>query len=242
MLSHFSRVWLFVTPWTVAWQLLCPWDSPGKNTGVGCHCLFQGILGTVACKAPLSMGFSRQEYWSALPYPPPGDPDPCLYVLCIERQVFTTSVTWQALRGIRCKIMFGNHCSEVYHSKMWYFWLFKNALVLLLSPPTSRLPPCLPHDYHHQQRVEMREGSSTAQHSACALIRVWFCNHMDCSPPGSLSMGFPRQEYWSGLPSPSPKDLPQPGMEPTSLTSPTLAGRFLPTASPEMGESALVKV
>ena len=34
-------------------------------------------LGTVACQAPLSMGFSRQEYWSALPFPHPGDlPDP----------------------------------------------------------------------------------------------------------------------------------------------------------------------
>ena len=32
---------------------------------------------TVACQAPLSMGFSRQEYWSGLPFPPPGDlPDP----------------------------------------------------------------------------------------------------------------------------------------------------------------------
>ena len=48
-LSHFSRVWLFVTPWT--------W--------------------TVARQAPLSMGFSGQEYWSGVPCPPPGDlPDP----------------------------------------------------------------------------------------------------------------------------------------------------------------------
>ena len=47
VLSRFSRVWLFVTPWTVAHQ------------------------------APLSMGFSRQEYWSGLPCPPPGDlPNP----------------------------------------------------------------------------------------------------------------------------------------------------------------------
>ena len=45
--SHFSQVQLFATPWTVARQ------------------------------APLSMGFSRQEYWSGLPCPPPGDlPDP----------------------------------------------------------------------------------------------------------------------------------------------------------------------
>ena len=42
-----SRVRLFATPWTVAYQ------------------------------DPLSMGFSRQEYWSGLPFPPPGDlPDP----------------------------------------------------------------------------------------------------------------------------------------------------------------------
>ena len=38
-----SRVWLFVTPWTVA-RLLCPWDFPGKNTGVGCHFCLQGIF------------------------------------------------------------------------------------------------------------------------------------------------------------------------------------------------------
>ena len=35
-----------VTPWTVARRLLCPWDSPGKNTGVGFHSLLQGIFPT----------------------------------------------------------------------------------------------------------------------------------------------------------------------------------------------------
>ena len=35
-----------MTPWTITWQLLCPWDSPGKNTGVGCHFLLLGILPT----------------------------------------------------------------------------------------------------------------------------------------------------------------------------------------------------
>ena len=43
------------------------------------------------------------------------------------------------------------------------------------------------------------------------------------------SWGFSRQEYWSGLPCPSPGDLPGPGIEPTSLTSPALAGRFFTT-------------
>ena len=32
------------TPWTVATRLLCPWDLPGKNTGVGCYFLLQGIF------------------------------------------------------------------------------------------------------------------------------------------------------------------------------------------------------
>ena len=35
-----------VIPWTVPARLLCPWDSPGKNTGVGCHFLLQGIFPT----------------------------------------------------------------------------------------------------------------------------------------------------------------------------------------------------
>ena len=59
-----------------------PWDSPGKNTGVGCHFPLQcvkvkslscvplfGSPWTAAYQAPLSMGFSRQEYWSGVPLP-----------------------------------------------------------------------------------------------------------------------------------------------------------------------------
>ena len=42
-------------------------------------------------------------------------------------------------------------------------------------------------------------------------------------------MEFFRQEYWSGLPFPPPGDLPDPGVKPTSLVSPALAGRFLTT-------------
>ena len=42
-------------------------------------------------------------------------------------------------------------------------------------------------------------------------------------------MGFSRQEYWSGLPCPPPGDLPYPGIEPMSPTSPVLAGGFFTT-------------
>ena len=61
-----------------------PWDSPGKNTGVGCHCLFQCVKvkllsrvrllvtpWTAAYQAPPPMGFSRQENWSGVPLPSP---------------------------------------------------------------------------------------------------------------------------------------------------------------------------
>ena len=47
------------------------------------------------------------------------------------------------------------------------------------------------------------------------------------APP---SVGFSRQEYWSGLPLPSPGNLPHPGIEPAS---PALAGKIFPTEPPE---------
>ena len=49
------------------------------------------------------------------------------------------------------------------------------------------------------------------------------CHPIDCSPQVPLSMAFPRQEYWCGVPFDSPGDLPEPGVEPMS---PTLAGGF----------------
>ena len=73
MLSGFSHVWLFVTLWTSA------------------------------CQAPLSMGFSRQEYWSGLPCPPPRDlPGPGIKTKSLTSPAltggfFTTSATWEAV-------------------------------------------------------------------------------------------------------------------------------------------------
>ena len=57
------------------------------------------------------------------------------------------------------------------------------------------------------------------------------CDPVDCSPAAPLSMEFSRQEYWCGLPFPTPGDLPDPGIEPASLVSAALAGRFF-TAGP----------
>ena len=60
----------------------------------------------------------------------------------------------------------------------------------------------------------------------CLFASPWTIAYQ--APP---SMGFSRQEYWSGLPFPSPGDLPDPGIESTSLTSPALAGRFFSSSA-----------
>ena len=64
-------------------------------------------------------------------------------------------------------------------------------------------------------------GVCLCSHFSCVQLCVILWT-VACHVP--LSMGFSRQEYWSGLSSPG--DLPNPGIEPTSLTSPALAGGF----------------
>ena len=118
--------------------------------------------------SPLSTGFSRQEYWSELPCPPPGDlPDPGIQPI---------SLTSPALAGGFSTTSATGKAQSVSHSVMSNF-----------------------------------------------------CNPKDSSP---LSMRISRQDYWSGLPFPSPGDLPDPGMEPVSPASPALAGGFFATESP----------
>ena len=91
ILSYFSHVRLCATPWTVANQ------------------------------APLSKGFSRQEYCSGLPFPSPGgssrlrDRTRISYVSCIAGEFFTTSTTWEAPRwGSCCSIL--SHWEGDYNS------------------------------------------------------------------------------------------------------------------------------
>ena len=69
MLSRFSRVQLFAAPWTTAWQ------------------------------APLSMRFSRQEYWSGLSFPPPGDlPDTGIGYASLSSQVDSLPLShWEGI-------------------------------------------------------------------------------------------------------------------------------------------------
>ena len=58
----------------------------------------------------------------------------------------------------------------------------------------------------------------------------------------SQSMGFSRQEYWCQLPCPLPRDLPDPGIEPTSLTTPALAGGFFAMKATWEAQNTRVKL
>ena len=58
------------------------------------------------------------------------------------------------------------------------------------------------------------------------FVTLWTVAHQ-----APLSMGFSRQEYWSGLPCPPPGNLPRPGIKLTSFTSPALAGGFFTTSA-----------
>ena len=127
------------------------------------------------------MQFSRQEYWSGLPFPSPGD---------LPELLSRSSLT------------------QVSSSAHVHYVLSRLSRVRLFLTPWT----------------------------------------VACQAP--LSMGFSRQESWRGLPCPSPGDLPDPGIQPTSLMSPALlaflyrraTGRaqkalieMLPPASPEQG-------
>ena len=78
MLSCFSRIQVFATLWTVVCQAICPWDSPGENTGVDCHALLQGDLPNpgiepISLVSPALAGgffFTPSATWNAIPLNP----------------------------------------------------------------------------------------------------------------------------------------------------------------------------
>ena len=97
------------------------------------------------------------------------------------------------------------------------------------------------------ENVRLRTGriKSKPEHSmqSCqegvysVLSCVWpFATPQTVIHRAPLSMKFSTQEYWSGLPFPSPGDLPDPGIKPTSLASPSLAGVFFTTSATCSGE------
>ena len=73
MLQYFCCARLFATPWAIACQLLCPWDSPGKNAGVDFRALLQEIFPTHGSNLHL-LSLLRWQAGS-LQLVPPGKPN-----------------------------------------------------------------------------------------------------------------------------------------------------------------------
>ena len=108
-------------------------------------------------------------------------------------------------------------CTYVYVARLYTDYIDIHILLKLMS--------CYPISLHHHL-------STYSDTCVCVLLnRVQlFATPWTAACQAPLSMGFPKEEYWSGLPFPPPGDLPNSGIEPLS---PALAGRFFTTEPPE---------
>ena len=163
-----SHVQLFVTPWTVAHQ------------------------------APLSMGFSRQEYWNGLSFPPPGElPDPelnphLLYLLHWEADspALESPVKLNCCAAAKLLQSCPTLCDPIDG-----------------SPPGSPVPGILQARTLEWVAISFSnagkwKGKAKSLSHVQLLATPWTAAYQ-----APLSMGFSRQEYWSGLPLPSPVKL-----------------------------------
>ena len=181
LLSCFSRVWLSVTPWTVAHQ------------------------------APLSMRFFRQEYWSELPFPPPGDlPDPEI------EHTSPGSPTWQADSSLAelsgkppggcCLLItrFSSLCPALVSCLHMLCYAKSLQSCPTLCDPIDGSPPGFPVPGILQARtlewvaISFSNGWKwKVKVKSLSRVRLlatpWTAAYQ--APP---SMGFSRQEYWSG--------------------------------------------
>ena len=132
-------------------RLPCPWDSPGKNTGMGCH-------------FPLQSMKVKSESEGSQSYPTFSDPMDCSLPGSSIHGIFQTrELEWGAICSIDLYVFF-------------FFWYqYHVALITMLLLLLSRF-----------SHVRLHVTPETAAHQA---------------PP---SLGFSRQEHWSGLPFPSP--------------------------------------
>ena len=85
---------------------------------------------------------------------------------------------------------------------------------------------------HFVACISVSQCYTTIVHACCRFSRVQlFATLWTVAHQAPLSKGFSRQEYWTGLSGPPPGNLPDPGIEPESLMSPTLSDRFFATGT-----------
>ena len=178
-MKSLSRVQLFATPWTVAHQALCPWDSPGKNTGVGCHFLLQGDR-----KANLVSDIQSQEQLKEKKQLEMFRPAQCsLYLVCSQERKEKSSFLF-------------------FSFSLQPFLLTATSPFPLLLPQTPKKGSCL-------QRRPRRPGGGEAgppaiRRGACRTTgSIGLLSQADCkgphflkqqkSPPPSLSLRWARR-------------------------------------------------
>ena len=185
----FGRVQLFETPWTVAPGLLYPWDSLGKNTGVGSHSLLSRgsslprDLTWVSCTAGrLSLLSEPTGKPTMLPWPLPTK-TACGHRVIVgewrekRRGVQRTYEKIGRVKGQWATRGDGGLCKK----------LPRTSLLDIQLGIIIKQPPCM---------------------SALSVMSNSLWPHALYSPPGILCKEFSRQEYWNGLPFSTPKHPP----------------------------------
>ena len=233
---------------------------------------------TAAHQSPLYVEFSKQEYWSGLPFPPPGDfPNPGiepvspaspalagrLFIIIWDALKSTYSVKTNKklasrnksnfqLKNIREIIVYV--CvfnTRVFHTagRCFTTWADREAQIKAAAAAAAKsLQSCLtlhnPVDGSPQgSPVPGILQARTLELGAISISNAWkgkgkvkslsrgqlFVTPWTVVYHAPPYMGFSRQEYWSGFPYPSPRDLPDPGIEPGS---PALQAESLPFELP----------
>ena len=115
------------------------------------------------------------------------------------------------------------------------YWSLQHEPILgppFKTPPAYSVNPSYWHPAGQNSVTwEMKSLFWLWMHAKSLQLCPTLCEPIDVACQTPLSMAFSRQEYWSGLPCPSPRDLSDPGIELVSLESPTLAGRFFTTSA-----------
>ena len=148
VLSHFSHVQLFATLWTSLWptRLLCPWDFPGKNTGMGCHALLQRI------------------------FPTEGSNTHVLSFLHCRRILYPLSHWWSPKLLLTCAhITLHNESTHLQHCHS--IWIHQSSISSSLKQRYWSLPGLTLYDYCENPNVH-RHALETAKRSITVVISL----------------------------------------------------------------------
>ena len=143
-----------------------------------------------------------------------------------SHKAFVSGIEFTSLLGVRCHLRWPQKKNLKWFSSLSKYGSDmlsnqnpsgKKVCLLLIVPPASLVgvAVCVLSQFSHVQ----------------LFVTLW-----TVARKAPLSLGFPRQEYCSGLPFPSPRDLPNPGTESAFSASPALAGKFFTTEPPKKPE------